>query len=261
MEDIPDINEYDLEVLSEYELEQLIPAAIAGDEIAKRRVVFCFWFTGLLNNISNHTAIEFKKYQIEPAELRGRTLETVLEKITTIENKNFRSWQVCLAGWCKTVCVHHALNIVRRLRKFEAPPPADDDEEKSKEIPSPEGALVTEKLVELREFCQLVHEVIMSFPPEDVMIMYMWGEDLKLRVISKLTGIPIATVSKHQKKIEKAIVNSILKTQKDGRSISLEELLKSEPELKEGFQDLVLKSLENVSFRMRELRVIESAKN
>jgi len=257
----PDIIEYDLEVLSEYDLEELIPPAIAGDEIAKRRVVFCLWFTRLLDNISNRTATQFKKYKIEPAELRDLTLDTVIEKITSIENKNFRSWQVCLAGWCKIVCVHHALNIVRRLRKFEAPPPADNNGEKAKEIPSAEGPLVTEKLVELGEFCHLVHEVIMSFPPEDVMIMYMWGEDLKLRVISKLTGIPISTVGKHQKKVQKVIVNSIVKTQQDGENIPVQELLKSESELMEGFQDLVLKSLENVSFRMGEVRVIESVKN
>ncbi len=259
MED-PDISKYGLEVLSEYDLEELIPAAIAGDEIAKMRVVFCFWFTGLLDKLSNCTATRIKNYKIEPAELRDLTFDTVLKKITSIENKNFRSWQTCLAAWCKIVCVHHALNIVRRLRKFEAPPPADNNEETAKEIPSAEGALVTEKLVELSEFCQLVHEVIMSFPPEDVMIMYMWGEDLKLRVISKVTGIPIATVGKHQKKVQKAIINSIVKTQQDGSNIPLQELMKSESQLMEGFQDLVLKSLENVSFRMGEVRVIESVK-
>jgi DNA-directed RNA polymerase specialized sigma24 family protein len=260
MEDA-DITKYELEVLSEYDLEELIPAAISGNEIAKTRVVFCLWFTGLLDKISKRTATQFKKYKIDPAELRDLTLDTVIEKITSIENKNLRSWQVCLAGWCKIVCVHHALNIVRRLRKFEPPPPADDNEDKAKEIPSAEGVLVTERLAELGEFCHLVHEVIMSFPPEDVMIMYMWGEGLKLRVISKVTGIPTSTVGKHQKKVQKAIVNSIVKTQHDGENISVEELLESESELIEGFQDLVLKSLENVSFRMGEVRVIEFVKN
>lgn len=245
----PDINE---EVL-----EDIIPDAIAGDEQALKALIFCVWFTKVLNNISRNAE---KKLHVDAAELRDLTLDTLIKSINSIDNRNNQSWRDCVAGWCKIVCVRHALNILRQRRKFEARAP-ENDERKPKEIPSAAGALITETSAELNELRQIAHLVILSFSPVDVMITYMWAEGLKLRVISTLTGIPYQTVNKRQKKVQKAIASRIASTQKVGTTIAVQELLKGESELVGGFHDLVLKSLENVGFLIGGIQVIEPVKS
>ncbi len=244
MED-PDINEK--------ALEDIIPAAIAGDEQALNTLKFCMWLTRVLDRISARAQ---RSFQVDAAELRDFTLDTLVLKIKTIKNPNNRTWRVCLAGWCKRVCTRRALNILRQRRKFESPFP-EDDERLADEISSSSGALSPGKSAELNELRQIARLVVLSFPAVDVMITYMWAEGLKLRVIARLTGIPYQTVNKRQKKIQRAIVRKIVATQEELAAVAVQELLKGEPELVAGFQELVLKSLENIRFRVGSVQVIE----
>src|SRR5436853_7471740 len=105
--------------IDEKDLEEIIPAAIAGDEQALNTLKFCMWLTRVLDRISARAQ---RSFQVDSAELRDFTLDTLVLKIKTIKNPNNRTWRVCLAGWCKRVCTRRALNILRKRRKFETPP-------------------------------------------------------------------------------------------------------------------------------------------
>jgi len=247
MQDDPDINET--------VLENIIPAAIAGDQKALNALQFCVWLTAVLNNISKKAE---RKFHIDAADLRDLTFDTLRRKIHTITNPNHRSWRVCLAGWCKRVCIRHALNIWRQRDKFEVPV---NDNEGTNPTELPAGyrepkrrrriverysstTLTTEKEAESNELHKIVRAVIFTFSREDVGIVYLWAYGLKLREISTRTEIPLQTVNERLTKVEQAIVNEVAGTQNlETVQIRLSDLLKHHPERRDGLRDLVFSSL------------------
>ena len=239
--------------ISEKDLEKIIPAAIDGDQQALNLLKFCIWFTKLLDNISKRAEA---RLHVEAAELRDLTFDTLVKKIDSIKNPNNRSWRVCLAGWCKRVCVRHALTILKKRCKFELPFTGEGDGN-SADVPTEHrelkrrrnaaesyssGGRTPEKDSELSELHRMVRQVIFAYPPEDVRIVYHWASGLKLRQISQETGIPFQTVNERLVKMQMAIVNKIALTRRDAE-IARSEFFKGHPELKDGLKDLIYGSL------------------
>lgn len=207
-------------------LEEVIAKAVRGDQNALRLLLFSPWLSQLIEGVSDRVS---RLYQVDSAEVRDFVSEKLRDKIDTLRNPHNRPWRDCLRVWCYTVAKNHAQHTVRRNRAFKqsyrnsiehentqlirdrkrmtalySPLPSQEDEIEQKEREF-QRVLLQAKLE------QSFRQVFDSFTPEDKLLLSQWAEGKTSAQISGELEMPISTVYRRLRKLQKAIVEGTLK--------------------------------------------------
>jgi len=206
-------------------LEEIIPKAIKGDQETLNLLMAHPWMQQLFEILTRWALKNFNPESYPKAgSVQGIIYEKLLRDGPNIKNESNRSWRGLLKSWCFSVIGHYYLNQIRDLKvvlKHEEQAGESPTEEPCSTALTPEEELLAEEEELLaKEEKRLWKErgaevrrrlwlVINSFPPKDARVIRLWVKGKNLRQIEEETGIPLSTVDRREKKIQKALVQEI----------------------------------------------------
>lgn len=235
--------------ISDIELNQLIEKAVKGDKEALARLRSSKWLTQLLHTISLRKAHEFNQFNLISVEIEDALSDAVCDKIETIRKPNKTS----MTAWCWTVAQRVCLNKTRRakLDKKEQEKAIQDitstgtrktATNNSKPLPvtgkdSPEKILLDEEASALRNKLRAdlylkVPQELAKLSPEDAQLLISWS-GMTLAQLNEETGIPISTVNRHLKELQKGIL----------KRLGIWPVVKNDPKLWKGVAELIRNSI------------------
>jgi RNA polymerase sigma factor (sigma-70 family) len=199
--------------------EELIREAVEGQPTALELLLFSTWLTNLLQQIATWVT---RQFHVDGEEARDFVFDKLRTNIQNITNSGDNSWRDVVTRWCYAVARNYALNILRHL-EVEQRHRATVTHEHTQHIVhgtrivepcattlTPQEELERQEQTRAEhafrlKLRQALHPVVRSFTAEDVKILQLWAEGKKLREIATLTGIPLATVARRLKKLQKAL--------------------------------------------------------
>jgi DNA-directed RNA polymerase specialized sigma24 family protein len=253
-------------------LDTLMPEVIKGDQEALDALMRSEWMLKLLSRIADWA--EGKK-KVE-ADERGTSIQEIVaarirEKLHTVKNPNNAPWDKTLTRWSYRVAARRCEDVrKKRTRLVEEHRRAVEHEstqrkehgvriyEPSSPTPSPEEELERKEQAPLREkLGSTIHRTTLkardAATREEKLILTHWLEHKTLQQIHELTGIPLATVHRKLKRIQKTIIAEVEKgiTEEIGEARAeacgvaevLEGVVKNRDELRE----LIANSMEHAS--------------
>ena len=235
--------------ISDIELNQLIEKAVKGDKEALARLRSSKWLTQLLHNISLRMANAFNQFNLISVEIEDALSDAVCDKIETIRKPNKTS----MTAWCWTIGRRICLNKIGRaqLDKKEREKAIQEiaitgtrktATNISKPLPvtgkdSPEKILLEKEATVLRNDLRAdlylkVPQELAKLSPEDAKLLISWSVKT-LEELKKETGIPISTLSRHLKTLQKDIL----------KKLHIYEVVKRDPRHWKGVAELIRNSI------------------
>jgi len=201
--------------LSDIILHQLINEARQGNENSLGRLMDSIQVKNLLDLVSTQVAHQFR---VDSTLIREELFDKLCSKIKTLKKPKFKT----LTSWAFTTARHFCLNqyrhgLVVNKHSEQVVHSETNGKRKScggdfKPLPSslnnsPEDIMLEqERCAVLDDLALQVIEIINSFEANDRSIVIHWGAGKLLREISEATGVPLSTVQKHLKKLQKEII-------------------------------------------------------
>jgi DNA-directed RNA polymerase specialized sigma24 family protein len=235
--------------ISDIELNQLIEKAVKGDKEALARLRSSKWLTQLLHNISLRMANAFNQFNLISAEIEDALSDAVCDKIETIRKPNKSS----MTAWCWTIGRRISLNKIGRAKLDKKEREKSIQEiaitgtrktatNISKPLPvtgkdSPEKILLEKEATVLRNNLRTdlylkVPQELAKLSPEDAKLLISWSGKT-LEELKEETGIPISTLSRHLKALQKDIL----------KNLHIYEVVKRDPRHWKGVAELIRNSI------------------
>jgi DNA-directed RNA polymerase specialized sigma24 family protein len=261
------------------ELETLMPEVIKRDQKALDALMRSEWMLRLLSRIADWSE---RRKKVE-ADERGTSIQEIVaarirEKLHTVKNPNNAPWDRTLTRWSYKVAARRCEDVrKKRTRLVEEYRRAVEHEstqriehhvriyEPPSPTPSPEEELERKEQAPLRaKLGSTIQRTTLkardAAAPEEKLILTLWLEGKTLLKIHELTGIPLATVHRKLKRIQRAIVAEVGKgiTEEIGEARAeecgvaevMQEVVKDRDELRE----LITSSTENTRGNVQILR-------
>jgi len=239
--------------ISDLELDQLIEKAVKGDKVALGLLLFHPWLTERLDKISARKAYKFR---LDREEIRDAVFDTVSRKIQDIKNPKNRPLTKCLNAWCGSIAESVSLNMLRHAgteRKYikrEVRESTNGGRKTAEGISqplqfkspkTPEENYVEKEMTELcAELWPLllsrVQQELKSLSPEDTRLLKNWSGKT-LRELKEETGIPIATLNRHLKDLQKDLL----------KKLRIYEVVKKDPKHWKTFAGLMRNSIKTMT--------------
>jgi RNA polymerase sigma factor (sigma-70 family) len=206
------------------------------------------WLKNVTERTSTSLAWQFGLEELKPEDIQLFIIDKLVPVIHTVNNPNHRPLCECIHSWIYHAAYNYCLNVQRHVkvvRKHEEQAKHELTSGKinsvpilKSAVPTPEDQLLEKEAEEERESRTTdirvrVRGVVMSYAPQDVSIVYLWGTGLTLQQIAARTNIPLATVSRRLKKVQKAIT----------AELEFDSALENKV-LKEGLRQLIASSLQ-----------------
>src|ERR671926_150470 len=201
----------------EANLKRWMPRIIRGNRRALKKLMRAEWMLLLLYRIAEWAE---RRKKIEVDEERGNDIQEIITeriraKLHLIKNSNHVPWSKCIPKWCYVV----AANLCEDIRKRNAHFLIDrevDAVSLTSTLPSPEEELERKEQAPIRKKLKLkipttAVEVRDAAAPDERQILSLWVEGCTLKRIAEETSIPLSTVQRKLKKIQKAIVGGVEK--------------------------------------------------
>jgi hypothetical protein len=197
----------------ERKLKRWMPKIIDRSQRALNSLMREEWMLQLLNDLGDW-AERVKKITVD--EELGMTIQEIFTariyaKLYTIKNPNGVPWSMCVSKWCRVVAARKCEDVRKRNARFVA----ERDVEVSSlvsTLPSPEAQLERKEQAPMRKRLKSKIPAAASrarAAADQQQIVSLWIDGDTLKRIAKKTGIPLSTVQKKLKKIQRCIVEGI----------------------------------------------------
>lgn len=208
------------------------------------------WIENTTKEISKSLAWQFALEELRPEDIALFITDKLLPVIHLVNNPNHRPLCECIHAWIYQATHNYCLNVQRHLKVVKRHEELIKHELTRGKInsvpilrsavPTPEDQLLEteaerERASRTSDIRARVRRVVVSYSPQYVTIVYLWSTGFKLKEIAARTTIPLATVSRRLKKVQKAIT----------KEIEFESALENK-EFKEGLRQLIANSLQGV---------------
>jgi RNA polymerase sigma factor (sigma-70 family) len=248
-------------------LDEIIYRAINRDQEALEKLMVCWWMVQLLNRLADWAS---RNKKID-ADENGKDIQDIIAdrirlKIDTVKNPRKRPWRNCLKSWCyqvaKTCCgtVRKSKQRLEQRYRVEVEHEHTQRIENRRRIVAPISPMMVSEQEEIEQQQQkqdslrkklnskihrTVRQAVNSFTPEDERILSLWAKGNTLKQISEQVEIPLPTVGRRLKKLQRAIIEGIGKAR--GKDIGVEQKLKKLSAHRAGFEELIAHSLRNMA--------------
>lgn len=199
----------------ERKLNRWMPKIMDGNRRALNSLMRDEWMLGLLYRIAEWAE---RRKKISVDEQLGTDIQEILTariraKLHTIKNPDNAPWSKCIPNWCYVVAGNRCEDVRKRNARFVV----DRDSETSPLVsstPSPEEEMEHKEQVPLRKRLKskipaAASKARATAAADEQRILSLWIEGDTLDQISEKTAIPLSTVQRKLKKIQKGIVKGV----------------------------------------------------
>jgi len=198
-----------------------------------------------------------RKFTVDHNEIRDAVCDKLRKNIGTIKNPNQLAPTKCIASWIKKTSRHVCLNKARHRKvenKYADRIIHENSHGKRKSSKgiiidlqrpatnSPEEILLKEEANSLWASRMAdphleVYNVILSFPPVDIEIAFLWAEGKTLKEIEQASGVCLSTAHRHLKHFQRKILESV----------GIDAIIAGDPELIKGGLELITNCLRELN--------------
>jgi hypothetical protein len=199
----------------ERKLKRWMPKIINRNQRALNSLMRDEWMLQLLNSIAEGAK---RKKKIEVDEELGIDIQEIITaRIRTnlhkVKNPNGMPWSMCIPKWCRVVAGRKCEDVRERNARFVI----ERDAEMSSLVstmPSPEETLERKEQAPIRKRLKskipaAAKRARSAGAADDQQILSLWIEGDTLKQIAEKTGIPLSTVQKKLKKIQRCIAEGV----------------------------------------------------